>query len=265
MPSDYFCSPHPILSDTHCHLDFPAFASDQDQAIRRALESGVGYMINIGANLDSSAKSVELTARYEKIWAAVGIHPHDADSFDAGGADAIRKLASEKKVVAIGEIGLDYYRNRSKKKNQQAMFEYMLSLSRSVHLPVVVHNREADEDLMHLLEANLPHPARGVIHCFSSGMPFLKKVLDLGFFVSFTANITYPKAGSLRELAGFVPLDRLLLETDSPYLAPQGMRGKRNEPAFVRFVAEAIAALKGIEATAVARQTFENGRRLFGL
>ncbi|MDI6606574.1 MAG: TatD family hydrolase [Candidatus Omnitrophota bacterium] len=252
-----------MLIDTHCHLDFPEFDKDRAEVIRRAKIKGIDYIINIGSSLEGSERSLELSGRYEGVYATVGIHPHEADRFDKQAEDAIRKLAAEKKVVGIGETGLDYYKNFSRKQNQLSLFISLIGIAKEAGLPLVIHSRQAPEDTLKILKKEMP--LKGVVHCFSGDEDFLKRCLDLNFFVSFTCNITYKKADNLKKLVTLAPLQRLLLETDAPYLAPQEFRGKRNEPAYLNLLAEEIARIKGVKKEEVAAVTSENAIRFFNL
>ncbi|MBL7069911.1 MAG: TatD family hydrolase [Candidatus Omnitrophica bacterium] len=258
-----YSASHPGLIDTHCHLDFPQFDPDREAVIRRANENGVSYIINVGSSLESSRKSLELAKSYDFIYAAAGIHPHDADKFTSEDEAKIRELAKEERVVAIGEIGLDYYKNYSQHCNQQDLFKRLLRVALDFDLPIVVHSRQAKEETLDILKEKLP--AKVVLHCFSGDMDFLKQCLDLGFFISFTCNITYKKAQNLRELIKEAPLERIFLETDAPYLSPEGSRGKRNEPLNVRFVAEQIAAITGKSIKEVEQVTTNSAKEFFSL
>ena len=252
-----------MLIDTHCHLDFPAFDSDRDQVIRRALEAEINYFINIGATLESSAASCALAQKYAQVYASVGVHPHDADTFDHQAETRLRQLASEKKVVAIGETGLDYYRNLSGKENQKLVFCKQIALAKDFNLPVVVHCRQAEEETLQILRAALP--LRAVVHCFSGDESFLKECLSCGFFISYTCNITYKKAQGLREMVSLTPLDKLMLETDAPYLSPEGFRGKRNEPLQIELLANQVSRIKGVSFGEIAKQTTQNAKNFFKL
>ncbi len=252
-----------MFIDTHCHLDFPAFDPDRDDLIKHAKSSGLDNLINVGADLKSSQASVELALRYDLVYAAVGVHPHDADTFDEDVYSAVAELAANNKVVAIGEIGLDYYKNYSKPANQRLMFADFLNLSRQMMLPVIIHSRDASRDTLKIIKDTLP--LRGVVHCFSQDQEFLQEILSLGFFVSFTANITYKNTGALRDIIRTVPLERIFLETDAPYLSPEGLRGRRNEPAYIKYVAEQIAQIKAVSLEEVARVTSQNARQFFKL
>jgi TatD DNase family protein len=250
-----------MLVDTHCHLDFPEFDQDRDEVIERAKSQGIDYIVNIGASLEGSRRSVELAQKYSSIYATVGIHPHEADNFNPEIEKEIKDLAKKDKVVAIGEIGLDYFKGYSKKENQLPLFLNLIKLGKELKLPLVIHTREAQADTLRILKE--AQPVKAVVHCFSGDKAFLKECLDLGFLVSFTCNVTYKKAAGLREIVKVAPLDSLLLETDAPYLSPEGLRGKRNEPAQVRLLAELVAKLKGLKFEEVAEATTLNARRFF--
>ncbi|TAM40593.1 TatD family deoxyribonuclease [bacterium] len=252
-----------MLIDTHCHLDFAQFSEDRSAVIRRAEDAGVGYFVNIGATLDSSAASCELAAQYPEIYASVGVHPHDADGFKEEDLAKIKELAVKDKVVAIGEIGLDYFRNLSSPENQERLFASLIEVAKDMSLPLVVHTRQAEEQTLKILKAAMP--LRAVVHCFSGDENFLKECLALGFFISFTCNITYKKAQALRDMVESTPLDKLMLETDAPYLSPEGFRGKRNEPAQIKLLAEEVSRIKGISFEEVAERTTENAKLFFKL
>lgn len=252
-----------MLIDTHCHLDFSAFEPDRDQVIRRALEAGINYFINIGANLESSIASCALAHKYPEVYASVGVHPHDADSFDRLAEDKLRQLAAEDKVVAIGEAGLDYYRNLSSQENQKQTFLKQIALAKDLNLPLVVHSRQADQQILQILKAALP--LRAVVHCFSGNKDFLKECLDCGFFISYTCNITYKKADVLREMVRLTPLDKLMFETDAPYLSPEGFRGQRNEPAQIKLLANEVSRILKVSFVEIAEQTTQNAKDFFKL
>jgi len=252
-----------MFIDTHCHLDFPEFAQDRDEVIKRAKNGAVDYLINIGSSLDGSRRSIDLSKAYEYIYATVGIHPHEADRFAKVEEPVLIELAKENKVVAIGEIGLDYYKNYSKVENQKLLFISLIKLAKDLNLPLIIHNRQAADDTLKILKEALP--LKIVLHCFSGDEDFLKKCLSLGFYISFTCNITYKKAGNLRALVKLTPLDRLMLETDAPYLPPQGLRGKRNEPLYVKYLAQEISKIKEISLEEVARVTSDNAKLFFNI
>jgi TatD DNase family protein len=252
-----------MLVDTHCHLDFPEFDQDRDEVIKRAKKEGISYIINIGSSLLASERALELARLHDFIYATIGIHPHEADKFDDRTKTRIEELVKKDKVVAIGETGLDYYRNYSKTENQKVLFTYLVKLAKDSGLPLVIHNRQAEVDTLKILKEAVPVEA--VVHCFSGDAHFLKACLDLGFLVSFTCNVTYQKAQNLKALVKLMPLDRLMLETDAPFLPPEGLRGKRNEPAYVKFLAEEVSRIKEISVEEVARITTENVKKFFSL
>ena len=252
-----------MFIDTHCHLDFPEFNQDRGQVIKRAKDQGIGYIINIGSSIDGSKRSVELSRQYDNIYATIGIHPHDADSFNNKDEIILRELAGKNKVVAIGEIGLDYFKNYSKSDNQRKLFVSLIKLAKDFNFPLVIHTREAKEDTLRILKEAMP--LKAVVHCFSGDETFLKDCLDLGFLISFTCNITYKKSENLRDMVKLTPIERLLLETDAPYLSPEGFRGKRNEPMHVKLLAQEIAGIKEINIEEIGRITTENAIKFFNL
>jgi len=252
-----------MLVDTHCHLDFPEFDSDREEVIRSANSGGIGYFINIGSSLKSSQDSVKLAAKYDYIYAVVGIHPHEADSVKEEEINNIKDLAGNKKVVAIGEIGLDFYKNFSKPENQLTLFVSLLKIAKDLDLPLVIHTRQAQDETLKILKEAVP--VKAVIHCFSGDEQFLRMCLDLGFYISYTCNITYKKAQNLRDMIKLTPLDRLVLETDCPYLSPEGQRGRRNTPLNVKVLAEEVARIKGLSFEEIAKVTTENAFNFFNL
>lgn len=254
------------LIDTHCHLDFPDYKDDLTAVLERAASSGVERMIIPGTSLASSLKAVELANKYSNVFAACGIHPHEADKVTPENMQALRDLVlRDGKIVAIGEIGLDYCKGYSDPENQRKLFTESINLAREMDLPVIVHSREAGEDVLKILRKGSFNTLRGVFHCFSGDEKFLKEVLSLDFFVSFTGSITFKKAADLRKLAKEVPLDRLLLETDSPYITPVPKRGERNEPAYVKFLLDAYEDIYGLKKEEIAEVTTHNADRLFRL
>ncbi|MFA5350160.1 MAG: TatD family hydrolase [Candidatus Omnitrophota bacterium] len=250
-----------MLVDTHCHLDFSEFDADRNEVIRRAGDAGINYFVNIGATLDSSSAACELASKYAQVYSSVGVHPHDADSFNQEAEDRLRGLALKDKVVAIGETGLDYYRNLSSQGNQLHAFGRQVKLAKDLKLPLVIHSRQADEQVVQVLKTAMP--VKAVIHCFSGDEAFLRACLDLGFLISFTCNITYKKAQGLRDMVKLTPLDRLMLETDAPYLSPEGFRGKRNEPMHIKLLAEAVSLIKGASVEEIADKTTRNAKGFF--
>ncbi len=252
-----------MLIDTHCHLDFPEFAGDLPDVLIRAQAQGVNYIINIGSSLKGSIASVNLARDYPNIFAVVGCHPHDSESFSQADLGTIKSLAKSDKVVAIGEIGLDYYRNLSPGAEQKRVFVDQLRLAKELDFPVVIHSREAREDTLEIMKQEAVKKA--IVHCFGGDQLFLKACIDRGYLVSFTCNVTYKKAQDVREAVRAVPLERICLETDAPYLSPEGYRGKRNEPSFVRLLAEEIAGIKGLSVEEISRVTTQNACNFFNL
>ena len=254
-----------MLIDTHCHLDFKDFDHDRDDVINRALKAGVTKIINVASSIEGSCRAVELANKYDMVYATVGVHPHDAKSVTDSAISELKALTKDKKVVAIGEVGLDYYRNLSPKEDQVSAFKKFIYLALDLDLPLIIHAREADRDALDILKMEKREALRGVIHCFSGTSDFMKECLDIGFFISFTANITFKKADDLRIVARDIPPERLLLETDAPFLAPQAMRGSRNEPAYLTHLAGEWSRLLDLSKDDVARITTHNANSLFKL
>ena len=259
--------PMPGLVDTHCHLDDDSFASDRDEVVVRAAAVGVGRIVVPAIDLGNVEAVLELTAGVEGVYAAVGVHPNSAADWQDDWIDELRRLAAHPKVVAIGEIGLDYYWDKTPMEIQHHALARQLELAHELHLPVIIHNREANADILAQLVAS---PLRGadrpgVLHSFSGDWPMAEAALAMGFYLGFTGPLTYKKADEMRAVATRAPLDRILIETDAPYLTPQPYRGKRNEPAYVRFVAERLAELRGLAVEEIARITTANAERLFQL
>ncbi|MCG9968774.1 TatD family hydrolase [Pelotomaculum terephthalicicum JT] len=254
-----------ILFDTHAHIDFEDFDADRDEMIGRARAAGVVNIVNVGFELDSSRRALRMSEKYDLVYAAVGVHPHAAGETAADYLEQLEKLAAHPKVVALGEMGLDYFRNLSPVPEQKKVFRGQLALARRLDLPVVIHDREAHGDMMDILRNDGPFPAGGVIHCYSGSWEMARECMAMGFYISIAGPVTFPKSARLKDVAARVPLDRLLVETDAPYLTPVPHRGKRNEPAYVGFTLTEIAALKKMEADELAKICVENGRRLFRL
>jgi TatD DNase family protein len=250
------------LIDSHAHVDFPQFNDDREAVIERARQRGLVSLVNIGTNVSTSRASLELAESHDFIYATVGIHPHDSDEASSEALDQLRALAQHPKAVAIGEIGLDYYRDYSPRPAQRQAFRDQLALASELNLPVVVHSRDAHDEVLSILD---DWDGVGVLHTYAAGPGRLDQVIGMGFFIGISGPVTYAKADDLRRVAREVPLDRLLVETDCPYLTPEPHRGRRNEPAYVSFVAEAIAETRGMPVERVADATAENARRLFGL
>lgn len=253
-----------MLVDTHAHLQWADFDKDREKVISRAREVCVRYIVNIGFDVDGSRKAIELTEKHKGLYATVGIHPHNASQFNENVLDELRKLSGHKKVVAIGEIGLDYYRNLSPRKAQKKAFEAQLLLAEELELPVVIHDREAHRDTLEFL-SGFKGRINGIMHCFSGSREMAAQCVKSGFYISFAGSVTFPNSRKLQEIARWIDLNMVLLETDSPWLAPQDMRGKRNEPAFLPFIAEKIAKLKRISLDELAEATTKNAREIFQL
>jgi TatD DNase family protein len=248
-----------MLVDSHCHLDDPRFDADRPAVVQRALEAGVERLLAIGSGPPDLEAAIRLAEAWPHISATVGVHPHDSSKADERCFERLSELLAHPKVVAIGEIGLDYHYDFSPREVQREVFARQLAMARK---PVVIHTREAWDDTLRLLRE---HPAaRGVFHCFSGGPEEAEQVLALGFYLSFAGVVTFPKALALREAARMAPSDRLLVETDAPYLAPVPHRGQRNEPAFVFQTARSLAELRGESLEQLAAATTANFRRLFG-
>jgi TatD DNase family protein len=253
-----------MLVDSHCHLDFPDFAEEVEEVVARAGRAGVGLMVTISTRLERFDAVLALAERFPQVYCSVGVHPHEAGSDWRADAAGLVARAQHPKVVGIGETGLDYYYEHSPRQAQQDSFRAHIAAARETGLPLLVHTRDADADTAAMLaEEYATGPFRGLIHCFSSGQQLADKAVELGFYISFSGILTFKKAEALRAVARAVPLDRLLVETDAPYLAPVPMRGKRNEPAFVVHTAREAAAVRGLEEAAFAQITTENFFRLF--
>lgn len=255
-----------MLIDTHCHIDFKDFDSDRDEVIDRARNAGVAKIINVGSSVEGSLRAVELSRKYDMVYATLGVHPHEAKTVTDKVIEDFRAIAGANgKVVAVGEVGLDYFRNLSPKDAQIAVFKRFIGLALDINKPLIFHCREAKDDLLAILRKEKRSGYRGVIHCFSEDTDFLKECLDLGLFVSFTCNLTFKNAKALREVAKEVPAERLLLETDAPFLAPQEFRGKRNEPAYLKYLIGEWSKILGLSGEDIARITTHNANSFFGL
>ena len=253
-----------MLADSHAHIDDERFDADREEVVARALAAGVSLIVNIGADMASSARSVALAEKYPGIYAAVGMHPHDSQDMQEADYRQLEQWTTHPKVVAIGEIGLDYHYDLSPRPVQKEVFLRQLDLARKTGKPFIIHEREAHADMLDIIR----HAARGlngVFHCFSGSVETAREYLKMGFYISVAGPVTFPKSVKTKEVAKAVPLDRLLVETDSPYLTPQPFRGKRNEPAHVRLVAEEIANLRDISLAELAAATTANVRRLFNI
>ncbi|MDI6806228.1 MAG: TatD family hydrolase [Candidatus Aenigmarchaeota archaeon] len=249
-----------MLIDSHCHLASSQFDPDREVVIRRAIENNVKYMISVGFDLDGCKKTVELAENYDSVYAVIGIHPHNAKDVDTETYSTLKELAKSKKVIAYGEIGLDFYRNLSPRKTQLDKFYEQIKVAKELGLPLVIHDREAHEETLDALrESNM----NGVIHCFSGDYELAKKFIDLGFYISIPTTVTYKNNLRLHEVVKKFPLDRILIETDAPALAPEPYRNKRNEPAWVKYAAKKIAELKELTFEQVVNATSKNTKTIF--
>jgi TatD DNase family protein len=259
------------LIDTHCHLNFDSYDEDREAVIERASSANVKQIIIPATDLATTREAIELSTQYDRIFASVGVHPNSTANFKHEDVETLETLANNPKVVAVGEIGLDYYWDKSPKEAQARALESQLQLATTLELPVIIHNRDASDDVMSILEnwANaLPeslqdHP--GVLHSFSAPPDIAKRALNAGFYLGFTGPITFKNADELRRIAATVPIDRILVETDGPFLTPTPYRGKRNEPAYIPHIVDRLAALRQISVEEMGKATTENAIRLFHL
>ena len=255
------------LVDTHCHLDWKSYDADRAEAIRRAVDVGVLRMVTIATDIASSRRAVALAEEYAAVYASVGVHPNDAGDFGENDLNTLRDLALQPKVVAIGEIGIDYYWKKVAPDAQTRAFRAQLELADEIGKPVIIHNRAATEEVMSILSQHFmrhsSHATRGVLHSFSGDIAVAQQAFELGLLIGFTGPVTFKKADALREVARAVPIDQFVIETDAPFLTPEPHRGRRNEPAYVRYTAERIAALRNLTLEDLAEQTTANAMRLF--
>ena len=252
-----------FLYDSHAHLDDDAFDADRNEVIEKIKASGVGLINNIGASIKSSQASIKLAEKYDFIRAVVGVHPSETHSMTEADIDTLRKMAGHKKVVAIGEIGLDYHYDDTDPETQKFWFRRQLQLAKELNIPVVIHDRESKGECIEILkELNI---SNGVFHCFSGSAETAKQLLDMGFYISFTGVLTFKNARRAIEALKIIPLDRLFIETDCPYMAPEPHRGTRNDSSLVRFVAEKVAEVKGISYDEAVSATCKNAMDFFKL
>jgi TatD DNase family protein len=253
-----------MLIDSHCHLDFPDFSSDLDAIVARAAEAGVGRMVTISTRVRRLGELIAIAERFPNVYCSVGTHPHHADEEDGISPAELVELTGHPKVVALGEAGLDYFYDNGSPDAQARGFRAHITAARLTGLPLVIHTREADDDCRRILEEEIAKgPFRAVLHCYTGGRELAKSAIALGLSISFTGILTFKKSDALRDLAAELPADRIMVETDSPYLAPGKFRGKRNEPAYVVEVAKVLADVRGVSLAEISRQTGENFFRLF--
>ena len=254
-----------MLFDTHCHINDKPYAADRQDMLERAFAAGVQWMLCPGTDIETSAEAVALSHEYDQVYAAVGIHPEDAASATPEGFEQIRTwLKTEPKVVALGEVGLDYHWPEPSHEVQQAVFIEQVKMAVELDVPIDIHDREAHGDTMDILR-QYGKGIRGVFHCFSGSLEMAQELIKMGFYIGFTGTMVFPNSKKLKRIATEIPMDRVLIETDCPNLTPPPFRGKRNEPAYVQYVAAEIAALRGMEVSDVQRLTVENGKRAFGI
>ena len=252
-----------MLIDSHAHLTMSRFDNDREAVINRALQAGLVHIVTVGTDIDDSHKAVTLAEAYDTISATVGVHPHDVKAIDNGTYSQLKNLAAHENVVAIGEIGLDFYRNHSPQEEQREHFRQQLQLAREVSLPVVIHDRDAHNAVVTILGEEHAETIGGVIHCFSGDWDMAKTCLDMGFYISIPGTVTFKRDDVYYDIIRKIPLDRLLVETDCPFLAPKPFRGKRNEPAYVRSVAEAVAQIKSVDPAELGAAVTRNAIELF--
>ncbi len=256
-----------MIIDTHAHIDTDSYDEDRDEIIDRALKQGIKYIVNVGCDVESSQRSVELTEHYDFIYATAGIHPHDVKNIDGDTFDQIRILLDHPKVIALGEIGLDYFKNYSPQEVQRAHFRNQIEIAKELDKPIIIHCRDAKEDMISILSEYYDNPEgkSGIFHCFAGDVELAEAALGMGFYISFSGSVTFKKAETLREVAKMVPADRLFAETDCPFLTPVPKRGKRNEPAYVNYTIDKLAEVRGLRVEDVLRSMEQNFHDLFGI
>jgi TatD DNase family protein len=254
-----------MLFDTHAHYYDEQFQHDLPETISRAIQNGVGYILTASSDIASCVENITLAQKYSIFYAAVGVHPHNAADLNNSIISALADFAENPKVVAIGEIGLDYFYDNSPREAQKIWFAKQISLARSVKLPIIVHDREAHEDTMSILKSENAKEVGGVLHCYTGSVEMARQLLDMGFMISIAGPVTFKNVKRLIDVVKFVPDDMILIETDAPYLTPEPYRGKRNESAYVRLVAEKVAKIKGRSLDYIIETTTSNAKRLFGI
>lgn len=252
-----------MLIDSHAHLEMSEFDHDRRNVIERAISAGVEYIITVGTNAELSQKAIALAAEFDNVFATVGIHPHDATAADDQILDQMKDLARQPKVVAYGEIGLDFFRNISPRQKQIDVFSRQMKIARELNLPIIIHDRDAHEEVLRMVEES--GIRRGVFHCFSGDAEMAKKCVDLGFYISIPGTVTFDKTKNIADVVKKIPMEYLLLETDCPYLTPVPHRGKRNEPSFIVHTAKKVAQIKSLPWQDVARAAAANTKKIFGI
>ncbi|MGG3799678.1 TatD family hydrolase [Metabacillus fastidiosus] len=254
-----------MLFDTHAHLNALQYENDVEEVIQRALDEGVSEIVVVGFDRETIERAMELIEEYDFIYAAIGWHPVDAIDMTDKDLQWIRELSEHPKVVAIGEMGLDYYWDKSPKDIQKEVFRKQIALAKEVKLPLIIHNRDATADVVAILEEEGASEVGGIMHCFTGSLEVAKQCMDMNFYISFGGPVTFKNAKKPKEVVQEIPLDRLLIETDCPYLTPHPFRGKRNEPGYVKYVAEEIAKLRNLSYEEIAKKTSDNGKKIFGI
>lgn len=254
-----------MLIDSHAHLEMEEFRNDLDEVIQRAKSSGVEYIFTVGTERRDWAKTIEIAKTYSCVYALLGIHPHNAKDIDNETYPLLRSLCKNEKVRALGEIGLDFYRNLSPREIQLKRFREQIELAKELNLPIVIHDRDAHEETIEILRDKKADLCGGIIHCFSGDYEMAKECMDMGFYISIPGSITFKNAEVFRETVKKIPLESILIETDAPFLTPEPFRGKRNEPAFVKYTARKIAELKNVSLEDVSEITSNNALRIYGL
>lgn len=252
-----------MLFDTHAHYDDKKFDDDRYEIIQKAHESGISYILNAACNIASAVEGISLSQKFEYVYAAVGIHPHNVEEINDNTLVTLADFATKAKVVAIGEIGLDYYYDTAPRKIQRHWFAEQINMAKGLNLPIIVHDRDAHEDSLDIIKSENAKAVGGVFHCYSGSVEMVKILLDNNFYISLGGAVTFKNARKAVEVAEYIPLDRLLLETDCPYMTPEPHRGKRNDSSYLSIVAEKIAEIKGISYEEVEKATTENAKRLF--
>lgn len=260
-------TPGTVLVDTHCHLDMDAYEDELETVIQSAADAGITRIVTIGIDLSSSHKAVELARRFPQVWSTIGIHPHNAASINTDTWEQLKLLARDKKnkVVGYGEIGLDFAKNYAPRDVQIKYFELQLEMAKELNLPVIIHDRDAHDETLTILKAHAPFPANGVMHCFSGDIELARRIIELGLFISIPGIVTFNKSDIMQQVAGEIPLEQLILETDGPFLSPVPYRGKTNKPEYLLYTAQKIAEIRGISLDDIAKMTTFNAETLFRL
>lgn len=253
------------IFDTHAHYDDEAFDDDREELLEKLQEAGVKQIVNIGCSMENSRENVEFVKQYDFMYGTVGVHPNDVDALRDKDIDELAGLSQKDKILGIGEIGLDYYYDDISRDCQKKWFARQLNMAKEVNLPVIIHSREAAQDTLDIMKAEKAGDTGGVIHCFSYGVEMAREYLNMGYYIGVGGVVTFKNGRKLKEVVQYAPLDRIVLETDAPYLAPTPFRGKRNNSSYLSFVAEEIARIKNVDVDKVYEVTFQNGKKLYRL